>query len=179
MLYNALGDRDRLQSALEITSQVQQMATDNLVSHQYRLAAACEAAGAHLKLAQHFSGRKRKSSERQAHLAQALESSQSALTIYQQFGFVQIVECTSEEILYRHSLALGANDRLVEAADFLERAYKEMMRKHDLIPVDSPFRKTFLDNMALHREIQVAYAAQTTRSVPPLSDSHSDSEDTS
>jgi tetratricopeptide (TPR) repeat protein len=179
ILYNALGDRDRLQSGLEISSQIQQMAADNLVSHQYRMAAACESAAAHLKLAQNFSGRRKTNPERQAHLAQALESSQSALDLYQQFGFVQVVECTSEEILYRHSLALSANDRVAEAADFLERAYKEMMRKHDLIPVDSPFRKTFLENIALHREIRVAYAAQTTSSVSPLRDSHSDSDYTS
>jgi class 3 adenylate cyclase/tetratricopeptide (TPR) repeat protein len=173
ILYNALGDRDRLQSGLEISSQIQQMAADNLVSHQYHMAAACESAAAHLKLAQNFSGRKRKSSERQAHLAQALESSQSALDLYQQFGFVQVVECTSEEILYRHSLALAANDRAEEANSFLHRAHEEMLRKYDLIPADSPFRKTFLENIELHREIQVAYAAQNTRPAPPLTASPS------
>jgi hypothetical protein len=173
ILSNALGDRDRLQAALEITSQIQQMAVDNLVSQQYRMVAACEASAAHLKLAQNFSGRKRTNPERQAHVAQALESSQSALDLFQQFGFVQVVECTSEEILYRHSLALAANDRAEEASSFLERAYQEMMRKYDLIPADSPFRKTFLENIELHREIQVAYAAQTTRPAPSVGASHS------
>jgi hypothetical protein len=34
----------------------------------------------------------------------------------------------------------------------------------------------FLENIQLHREIQVAYAAQHTRPVPPLSASHSNQE---
>jgi class 3 adenylate cyclase/tetratricopeptide (TPR) repeat protein len=178
ILYNALGDMDRVQSALEITSQVQQMAADNLVSHQYRMAAACEASASHLKLAQHFSARPGSNAERDVHLAQALASSQSALDIYQQFGFVQVVECTSEEILYRHSLALAAQERSAEAIEFLERAYQEIMRKHDLIPADSPFRKTFLENIALHREIQLAYAAQNTGPATSLGASHSDQEQT-
>ena len=173
ILYNALGDKDHLQSALEITSQIQQMAADNLVSQQYHMAAACEASEAHLRLAAQFSRRKKLSAERQSHLNQALESSQAALKIYQQFGFVQVVECTSEEILYRHSRALAANDRAEEAGEFLERAYEEMMRKYDLIPDDSPFRKTFLENIELHRDIRVAYGAQTTRVTPSLP-SHSD-----
>jgi hypothetical protein len=154
------------------------MAAHNLVSQQYHMVAACEASATHLKLAQYFSGRKKTSTERQAHLLPALESSQSALNIYQQFGFVQVVECTSEEILYRHSLALAANDHADEAAEFLERAYQEMMRKYDFIPDDSPFRKTYLENIELHREIQVAYAAQNTRSASPLPASHSNQEST-
>jgi class 3 adenylate cyclase len=170
ILYNALGDRDRLESVLEITFQIQQMAVDNLISQQYHMSSLCEACAAHLKLAQLFAGRREKSTERQTHLMQALESSQTALRIYEQFGFVQHVECVSEEILFRHSQALAANDRADEAADFLERAYEEMMRKYDLIPVESKYRNTFLENMALHREIQVAYAAQSTRPVASRSD---------
>ena len=94
--------------------------------------------------------------QRQTHLRQALESSQVALDIYQQFGFVQIIECVSEEILYRHSLALEANGREAEAAETLQRAYDEMMRKYNLVPSDSPFRRTFLENIPLHREIRDA-----------------------
>lgn len=171
ILYNTLGDRHRLQLALDITSQIQQMAAGNLVSQQYHMAAACEASAAHLKMAQYFAGRKKMSTQRQTHLAQALESSQSALNIYQQFGFVQVVECTSEEIFYRHSQALAANDRDVEAAEFLERAYAEMMRKHDLIPAGSPYRKTFLESIQLHREIQTAFAAQNSQATPHLAGS--------
>jgi hypothetical protein len=89
-----------------------------------------------------------------------------------------VVECTSEEILYRHSLALAAQERSAEAIEFLERVYQEIMRKHDLIPADSPFRKTFLENIALHREIQLAYAAQNTGPATSLGASHSDQEQT-
>jgi hypothetical protein len=33
------------------------------------------------------------------------------------------------------------------------------MRKHDLIPDGSPFRKSFLENIRLHRSIQSLYKA--------------------
>jgi len=89
------------------------------------------------------------------------------------------VECTSEEILYRHSQALEANLRSAEAIEFLERAHKEMMRKHDLIPADSPLRKTFLENIELHREIQIAYTAQKINEIPPLAAPPSEQEFTS
>jgi hypothetical protein len=36
-------------------------------------------------------------------------------------------------------------------------AYDEMMRKFDLLPFDSPYRKTFLENIELHREILAAH----------------------
>jgi hypothetical protein len=107
---------------------------------------------AHLRLAELVTDE----AQRQAHLRQALESSQAALDIYQQFGFVQVIECVSEEILYRHSLALEGNDREAEAAETLQRAYDEMMRKYDLVPSDSPFRRSFLESIPLHREIRGA-----------------------
>ena len=160
------------------TEQIQQMAADNLVSRQYHMAAACEASASHLKLAQYLAGRKRVSGARETHLRQALESSRTALEIYEQFGFVQVVECTSEEILYRHSQALAANDHVDEASEFLKRAYDEMMRKHDLIPADSLFRKTYLENILLHREIQTVYAAQNVQIAPHVITPHSNQEHT-
>jgi len=137
------------------------------------MAAACEASAAYLKLAQ-YSGSESTDIERQTYLTQAVESSHSALKLYERFGFVQIVECTSEEILYRHSQALAANDQTAQAAEFLKRAYNEMIRKHDLIPAESPYQKTFLGNIQLHSEIQSAYAAQQTGAAPPLVTPHSD-----
>ncbi len=160
ILSNSVNDEPRLWEALELINQIQQMTTDNVVSRQYRMAAACEASDTHLKLAQCFVERDK--NEYWKHLTQALESSQNAVDLYQHFGFVQIVECTSEEILYRHSQALAANGRSEEAKEFLERAYKEMMRKHDLIPSDSPFRKTFLENIQLHVDIQNLYPGKST-----------------
>jgi tetratricopeptide (TPR) repeat protein len=155
ILCNALGDEDHLWQALELVHQTHQMTSYNLVSQQYRMAAACEASETHLKLAQQYAGYD--PSEAQKHLTWALESSGNAFDLYQHFGFVQIVECTSEEILYRHSQALAAHERGDESAELLERAYTEMMRKYDLIPEDSPFRKTYLENISLHKDILAAY----------------------
>ena len=158
--YNSLNDESSLRSALEITSQIQQMVANSLVSRQYHMVAACEASAAHLSLAQLLAKKDTSSAEHQFHLQKALESSQTALHIYEEFGFVQVVECTSEEILFRHSQSLIANNRVEEGVEFLNRAHKEMMRKHDLIPAESPYRKTYLENIQLHRDIQAAYARQ-------------------
>jgi hypothetical protein len=42
-----------------------------------------------------------------------------------------------------------------------------------LIPADSPFRKTFLENIELHREIQVAYGVHRPRHAPRQAGSRS------
>ena len=98
--------------------------------------------------------------ERQEQRAQALEASQAALDVYQNFGFVQVVECTSEEILFRHGQALAANEQQEAAEEYLRRAYDEMLRKYALIPADSPYRRTYLENIPLHRELQALHAAR-------------------
>ena len=167
ILYVAIGDEEHLRLALNSASEIQQMAANNLVSQQYRMSAACETAAVHLKLAEQFAAGEQVEGRAQ-HVQEALVASQSALNHYEKFGFVQIVECTSEEILFRHSQALAANERPAEAAEFLTRAYDEMMRKYDLIPEDSPFRKTYLENIDLHRAIRAAYTAQlvSRRSAP-------------
>ncbi len=156
ILYNALGDETHLALALELATKNRQVFVDNQpLSDQYRLVAACEAAAAHLGLA----GAVADAAERQHHLRQALESSQAALDIYQAFGFVRPIECASEEVLFRHSQALAANGHEVEAAEYRQRAYDEMMRKYDMIPSDSPFRRTYLENIPLHRDIRAAIVA--------------------
>jgi tetratricopeptide (TPR) repeat protein len=150
IVYNALQEEAKLRSVLELTAQTFQMSAENpQLSQQYQMAAKCEAAAAHLRLAELLADEM----ERQRHLLKALECSQEALDIYESFGFVRPVECVSEEILFRHSLALAANGREAEADEYLRRAYDEMMRKHDLIPEESHYRHTFLENMPLHREI--------------------------
>jgi tetratricopeptide (TPR) repeat protein len=156
IVYNALGDRKHLDLVLDIVSRIQQMASNNLVSRQYQMTASCEAAEAHLALARKLRGPKNAES-RGEHLRQALEASQTALNIYEQFGFVQVVECTSEEILFRHSQTLAANNRKAEAGELLKRAHEEMLRKLAFIPEDSVYRRTFLENIQLHREITAAY----------------------
>jgi class 3 adenylate cyclase/type II secretory pathway predicted ATPase ExeA len=163
ILNNALGDEPHLKSVLEISREVIQLVTDKLVSRQYHMAAACEAAAAHLGLSSSLpdsQGVASETTERKEHLLQALECSQTALKIYKDFGFTQIVECTGEEILFRHSLALAANGCAEEAADYLEQAYDEMMRKQALIPSDSPFHTSFLVNIRLHREITARYSGE-------------------
>jgi class 3 adenylate cyclase/tetratricopeptide (TPR) repeat protein len=152
MLYNARGDIQHLRQVLDLVRQTRQLVADAPLTRQYEMAAGSQSALAHLRLAELVTDEV----QRQAHLRQALEASQAALEIYQQFGFVQVIECVSEEILYRHSLALKANGREAEAAETLQRAYDEMMRKYDLVPSDSPFRRTFLENIPLHREIRGA-----------------------
>lgn len=154
MLYNALGDELHLREALELAAANRTAFVDNpQLSRQYQMVAACEASAAHLGMARLASD----PAQRQAHLGAALEASQEAVEIYATFGFVRPIECVSEEIFYRHSLALAANGRREEAEEYLQRAYDEMMRKWALIPPESHFRRTYLENIPLHRRIQDAY----------------------
>jgi tetratricopeptide (TPR) repeat protein len=156
ILYNAIGDEAHLQMALDLATQKSEVfvVTPEL-SLQYQMVVTCEATASHLGLAQFESNR----AKAQEHLQQALELSQVALEHYQSFGFVRPIECTSEEILYRHSLALAANGHDLEAAEYLRQAYAEMMRIHDLIPPESPYRRTYLENIPIHRDIRAAFAA--------------------
>ena len=80
--------------------------------------------------------------------------------MYQEFGYAHGPECTDEDILFRHSQALAANGCEDETIKYLRRAYDEMIRKYALIPPQSPFRRTYLENIPLHKEIRVAYAAR-------------------
>jgi tetratricopeptide (TPR) repeat protein len=159
ILHNALGESKveaaHLWRALEAVARVRQMVAENLVSRQYHMAAACEAAAAHLGLARILSDEAARLEQRRL----AVEASQLALSVYQGFGFVQIVECLSEEILFRHSQALTANGRTAEAAEYLGQAHTEMMRKHAFIPAASPYHTLFLEGIALHREIRATWAA--------------------
>ena len=148
--HNALGGKDQLQYALNTVSYIYKMADENKVSRQYQMAAACKASKAHLGLSELSEDEDEKRIQQQ----KALEASQQAVNIYQQFGFVRLAECVSEEILFQHSLALEANQREAEADEFLKQAYTEMMRKYNLIPAESPYRKTYLENIHLHRAIQ-------------------------
>lgn len=156
ILYNALGDETHLQTALDLATQEREVFVDTPeLSQQYQMVVACEATASHLGLAKIASTKVR----RQVHLRQALETSNVALGHYQSFGFVRPIECTSEEILFRHSLALAANGHDLEAAEYLRQAYAEMMRIHDLIPPQSPYRRTYLENIPLHSEIRAAIAS--------------------
>lgn len=165
LLYNALGDATHLRMALELANEILQMEASQLVSRQYRMAAACEATTAHLGLARLATNE----TDRLAHSEEALITSTMALETYDAFGYVNIVECSSEEIYLRHSQALAANGRKEESAEFLQMAYNEMIRKHDLIPADHYYRRTYLENLDYHREIR---AAHTAAAMARLSTSH-------
>ncbi|MCS7060557.1 MAG: adenylate/guanylate cyclase domain-containing protein [Anaerolineae bacterium] len=149
------GDGDSCHAVLGLTEQVEALVEQALISQQYRMAAACKAASAHLLLAQLSPD-----DGRPTHLQQALMSSSVALDTYRRFGFVQIIECVSEEILFVHSQTLTAHGRMEEADDYLAQAYGEMQRKYSLIPPDSPYRRTYLENIALHRRIRAAYSVR-------------------
>lgn len=155
ILHNAMGGEIHWRKAIERSNMASQLALDVPLTTQYGMAAACKIAFSHLSLAKVVENQE----ERQTHLRQALEASRRALDIFYSFGFVHIIECVSEEIFFRHSQALAANGRQDEAAEYLQRAYDEMMRKYNLIPRDSHFRQTYLENIPLHREISAAKEA--------------------
>ena len=159
MLHNSLDGEANMYRALEDVTRVEKIVAERRhITRQFEMAAACEAARAHLNLAGQVSVSE--TAEKAARHQQALAASQKALAIYERFGFTQVVECVSEKIFFHHSQTLAANGRQSEAAQFLERAYAEMMRKHDLLPADSPFRESFLENIPLHRQIHSAYQAR-------------------
>jgi tetratricopeptide (TPR) repeat protein len=152
-LYNVIGGKENFDKVLEITAHVFDLVNSERVSRQYAIGAYGAACMAHLGLA----ALSKDEGIREDHLRQALESSQRALDIYNQFGFVQIIESATEEVFFRHSQALAANRRKVEAREMVECSYGEMMRKYEMIPASSLYRKTFLE-IRLHQEISQAAA---------------------
>lgn len=79
---------------------------------------------------------------------------ETAVEIYKSFSWVNIIECNSAEILFRRSQALAASGQQVEAAEYLEQAYADMMRVYNFIPPESNFRQSYLENLMFHREIR-------------------------
>jgi tetratricopeptide (TPR) repeat protein len=139
--------------ALELVDYSLQLVYQSKISRQYQMAACCISTTAHLALAEMLQDE----DERRQHREQALRDAQTALDVYQGYGFVQIIECFSEEIHFRNGLALAANGLADEARLAFERATHEMMRKYALIPEGSPYRVTYLENIDLHRQILAAY----------------------
>jgi class 3 adenylate cyclase len=155
LVHNAFMDSEtHLLAALQAAQKLDEMlAANSTISRQYGIAAACQASTAFLGL----SALQSTESGRKEHTRAAMDAAQRALDIYSSFGYIQIIECTSEEVHYRHSRALAANGHREEAEKSLQYANEQMMRKHDLIPEDSPFRRTYLENIPLHRDIRAAY----------------------
>lgn len=147
-----IGNLNALMRVMEYTDRVLQIVEEeNLVSRQYRMTAGSKAAQAQLGIAKIFKESNDISGyDHYRHLA--IDSSGLALDTYNDFGFTQIVECVSEEILYTHGLALRENDQLEEGEKYINKAYSEVMRKFKLIPEGSKYRKTFME-IELHRQI--------------------------
>ncbi len=153
ILNNNLVDEQHVREVITLGERINCLVAEKLVSRQYEMAAACEVSAAYLRLGVFV----KDDAERQTCKQQALDASSHSLQIYQQFGFAQIVECFSETILYRHSQALKANGLLDDSRLYAQKAYIEMMRKHDLIPPKSPFRKTYLNQIKIHQQIREEY----------------------
>jgi hypothetical protein len=47
-------------------------------------------------------------------------------------------------------------------------AYTEMMRKYQLIPQESNFRRTYLENIISHQEIRTAKTASRLAKMPEI-----------
>jgi predicted ATPase/class 3 adenylate cyclase len=146
-----------LNAALELASHVIRLSRSSpLISQQYEMAASSKAVTAHLGLAALADDEE----QEKTRLEEALKAAEHAYEILQHFGFAQIVEVTSEEVLFRYSQALAANQQQEAAIRLLRRTYDELMRKYALIPSDSHFRRTYLEQIPLHREIRAAYATR-------------------
>ncbi|MBN2046743.1 MAG: AAA family ATPase [Anaerolineaceae bacterium] len=161
MLYNLQGDMPHLNSALDLAEEIDRLGEQQNISQQYRMAAASHASSIHRKIASFFSGQNQYDEEIkqrvQYHLEKALIKSELAVNIYRQFGYTNASEITGEWILYRMGKALIANKREEEGKQFIDEAYNEMMRKYELIPEESHYRKTYLQNIAHHRQILSAH----------------------
>jgi hypothetical protein len=154
MLYNALGDEGHLQMALAVGKTIQGAFVDNpQLSEQYQMVVACKLAQTHRLLSQVVTGNE----ARTMHRRQALDLSQAALDGYRSYGFVRPIEATSQEILFRHGQILLLNGQDTAAHDYMQRAYDDMTEKHALIPENTLYYRTFLDNIPLHREISAAH----------------------
>jgi len=155
VFYNHVGTSEfDFKKVVNLTCQAEDLIAENpMISRQFSMAASCQAVHAHLNLSRVTAD----PLAQQNHLALALQSSQNALNIFESFGFVQTIECTSEEVYFCHYLALAANDFQEKARNYLFLAYKEMMRKYEMIPWESEFRRTYLENIPLHRQILASY----------------------
>lgn len=143
---------DSLLRVLENTDTVLKVVDeDNLVSKQYRMAAACKAAQAELKITRQLQDSNDMGGY-EHYKNKAVDSSGLALETFNEFGFTQVIETVSEEVLYYHGLALKENEQFDEGDDFLRQAHQEVIRKFNLIPEGSHYRKTFM-NTELHRLI--------------------------
>jgi class 3 adenylate cyclase len=151
--FNSVGGQESYEKVLNEIQTVFEMGDAGKISRQYEMAARCEAAAAYLGLATQAGDEQRHDFEQKA-----LENSTMAVHLFDTYGFTQIIECSAQEIFYRHSLCLGVNGDPSGAEKFLRKSFAEMMRKHGMIPADSPYSISYLQNIRLHEEIKTAHS---------------------
>lgn len=144
------GGQEDFEKVLELVEEIRGLYGRGFLSRQYWMAACCKAAHACLRLSKLIRSPRKTMQE---YRTQALEFAREAYQIYQEYGFVQIIEVYSEEILLRYAQALIANGRQDEGKEMLYQSARELRRKWELIPEGSLYRHTFLKNLRLHREI--------------------------
>jgi len=149
-LLEVSGKQEDFEKVLELVEEIRGLYGKGFLSRQYWMAACCKAAYACLRLAEMTRKPKQKA---QTYRTRALEFAQEGYQIYQEYGFVQIIEVYSEEILFRYAQALMANGRMEEGQQMLVQSLQELRRKWELIPADSLYRRTFLKNLRIHREM--------------------------
>ncbi|MBN1261906.1 MAG: AAA family ATPase [Anaerolineae bacterium] len=164
----AMGDETHLRRMLEILPATREISVDHdtmieykvgSLAAQYRMVTDSKLAAVHLALAELLV----ETTEVQQHVQLALEASQRAVEAFEAAGFVRPVESSSQELLYIHSQALGANGQDEAAQRYLRRAYEALMSKYSQLPENSRFRRMFLEAVPVNREIYVRYSASAMR----------------
>jgi tetratricopeptide (TPR) repeat protein len=88
-------------------------------------------------------------------LTEAMKNSTRALSQLEQLNYIDSSQITVAEIYYTHSQIAEALGQRDTAAAFLQKAYRETMRKANLIP-DETLRVSFLNNVSINQEIVAA-----------------------
>ncbi|MCB2202957.1 DUF2791 family P-loop domain-containing protein [bacterium] len=146
------GTLDSLMRSRESTDEVLLMVeNENLVSRQYKMAAACMAAEAELQIAK-LMHQADDPGGYEHYRQKALKHAKMAFDTYKAFGFTQIIEVVSEEILFTYGCALRENGEPEEGNVYIGQAYEEFMRKAKMIPNESKYRD-YYNNISLHQQI--------------------------
>lgn len=141
-------DKASLIEGMRLMDEVRTLSEEEkTISKQYSMAATCKQAQCQMKLAD------QEPNEAGKYLQAALTLAENSFHVYLDFGFIQVVECPSEEVIYTYGLSLERNGQEDNARNILQKSYDEMMRKYALIPEESEYRETFLVNIPLHKQI--------------------------
>jgi tetratricopeptide (TPR) repeat protein len=137
--YRRLGGEDNLTNAVRLANRIIHLASER---HNFEH----ELLGYYLRGASLLALRR---------LPEALKSSSRALAQLEQLNYIDSSQITVAEIYYTHSQITAGLGQRDTAANFLQKAYRETMRKANLIP-NEDMRLSFLNNVAINREIVAA-----------------------